>query len=139
MQNTISSTHITEMLKLAKAAQNRAYSPYSQFKVGACIRDANNKFYTGCNIENASYSLTFCAEGSAIAHMINDGANKISEIVIVGSSDKPCAPCGACRQLLREFADEHILVHMFDQNGNGYTKPLTELLPDSFGPDFLRK
>ncbi len=139
MQNTNNTTHIAEMLKLAKAIQNHSYSPYSHFRVGACIRDTNNKFHTGCNIENASYSLTFCAEGSAIANMINAGSYNISEIVIVGSSDKPCTPCGACRQHLREFANENILVHMFDQNGNGHTKTLNELLPDSFGPDFLRK
>lgn len=139
MLETVNSTHIAEMLKLAKTAQNKAYSPYSHFKVGACIKANNNKYYTGCNIENASFSLTLCAESSAIAEMINDGATHILEIVIIGSADKPCAPCGACRQRLREFAHENLVVHMVNQYDEVYTKSLTELLPDSFGPDFLRK
>lgn len=139
MQKTNNTTQLTEMLELAKNAQNIAYSPYSQFKVGACIKANNNKYYTGCNIENASYSLTLCAESSAIANMINDGANQIVEIVIIGSSEKPCAPCGACRQRIREFAHENLVVHMFNQHNEVYSKTFDELLPDSFGPDFLRK
>jgi cytidine deaminase len=79
-----------------------------------------------------------CAEAAAIAAMISDGANEIIEIAIVGSADQPCSPCGACRQKLREFANPQLLVHMYGQHGNSLSMPLTELLPVSFGPEFLR-
>lgn len=139
MQNNSNITPaIDEILKLATSAQKKAYAPYSQFKVGACIRADNGKYYQGCNIENASYSLTLCAETSAIAAMIADGAKEILEIAIIGSSDQTCSPCGACRQRIREFANEHLPVHMFNQHGKGKSMPFAELLPESFGPEFLR-
>lgn len=136
-QNSHLSQDITEMFKLAKAAQQKAYAPYSHFNVGACIRADNGKYYQGCNIENASYPLTLCAEATAMALMIADGAKKILEVAVIGSSDKPCSPCGACRQRLREFADQQLVVHMFDQHGNCKSMSFTELLPESFGPEFL--
>lgn len=130
---------ISQMLEKAKAAQANAYSPYSKFKVGACIHSKDDQFFVGCNCENVSYSLTCCAEGSAIGTMITAGYREILEIVLIGSSEEPCTPCGACRQRIREFAASDILIHMFNKDGSKQlTKTLNELLPHSFGPDHIK-
>jgi cytidine deaminase len=117
---------------------NNAYAPYSHFQVGACILTTNGQLFVGCNYENASYSITNCAEASAIGNMISAGEKSIQEIVIIGGSDVPCTPCGACRQNIREFATPETIVHMFNKNGDKHlTMKLEELLPNSFGPQFL--
>ena len=126
-----------EMFDLAVKAQKNSYSPYSQFRVGACIRTTTDKFFTGCNVENAVYGLTNCAERSAIFSMINAGEREIAEILIVGSSNQPCYPCGACRQCIREFSNKNTLIHSCNQEGIRETKTIMELLPDAFGPEFL--
>lgn len=130
---------INVMFEKAKQAQTKSYSPYSNFKVGACLRCSNDQFFVGCNYENAAYSLCLCAEGSAIAAMINAGYHEILELAVIGSSVQPCSPCGACRQRIREFAKPDILIHMFNQTGKHITMTLAELLPQSFGPEFLQK
>lgn len=132
-------TTILSMLEKAQAAQTNAYAPYSQFKVGACIRSTDDHFFIGCNYENVAYSMTCCAEGSAIAAMTTAGYREILEIVIIGSSEAPCTPCGACRQRIREFAKPSISVHMFNKDGSQQlTQTLEELLPHSFGPDHIK-
>ncbi len=115
----------------------RSYSPYSKFAVGCCLKTTTGKYYTGCNIENASYSLTLCAEATAISHMVNDSLQKIAEIVVIGHGDALCTPCGACRQRIREFANDDILIHIGDTHGLRATFTLGELLPHSFGPHNL--
>lgn len=132
--NKIISPTITRMLELARSAMTHAYSPYSKFKVGACIRTKNNNFYVGCNYENASYSLTQCAEANAIGAMVTAGETEIAEVVIIGSSNVPCTACGACRQRIREFATPEISIHMFSSTNDYLTLTLDELLPASFGP-----
>jgi len=126
---------IQNMLESAQAAKSNAYSPSSNFKVGACIRTEDDQFFSGCNIENASYGMTLCAEASAIANMRNAGPHKIKEILVIGSSEVICAPCGACRQLICEFAMPDTLIHMCNQKGTLKTSSLGELLPNSFGPE----
>ncbi len=130
---------IAAMLLKAQAAKENAYAPYSKFKVGACINTIKDEFFAGCNVENAAYPLTQCAEAGAIGNMIAmNGANQITEVVIISSGDKPCVPCGACRQRIREFAQENTQVHMFSNDANTkITMTLSELLPESFGPEFL--
>lgn len=129
---------IIQMLEKAKTVMMNAYAPYSHFLVGSCIRTSLNQFYVGCNYENASYALTQCAEASAIGSMISAGEKQIAEIVIIGSSQQPCVPCGACRQRIREFAEPDILIHLYGDGGRTHmTKTLGELLPFSFGPNFL--
>jgi len=127
-----------EMVAKAQAVQANAYSPYSNFKVGVCLRTTQHNFFVGCNYENASFSLTSCAEGSAIAAMVNAGEKQIAEVVVIGSSEHPCSPCGACRQRIREFAAPDILIHMLGNSGESLTMTLDELLPVSFGPKFIK-
>lgn len=131
---------IAAMLVRARAAQENAYAPYSKFKVGACIRTERDEFFSGCNNENAAYSLAQCAEATAIGNMVTSvGASKITDVVIVATSAKPCTPCGSCRQRLYEFSTENTRVHMFNQDGSVMlSKLLNELLPESFGVDFLQ-
>lgn len=126
-----------ELLAQARQSMAKAYSPYSKFQVGACIKTSKGKLFTGCNIENASYSLTLCAEAVAIAQMIHAGEQEIAEIAIIGSGDELCAPCGACRQRINEFATAKTLVHTYNKDGAHKTMTLAELLPMSFGPQHL--
>ncbi len=125
------------MLDKARAVQQRAYAPYSKFLVGCCIRSGDDSYHVGCNVENASYGLTQYAEGSAISAMIVAGDKQINEVLIVGSGDGICPPCGACRQRIREFAAGSVPIHLCDDTGVVKTMTLAELLPESFGPDNL--
>jgi len=130
---------LLKMIEAARAALQLSYSPYSNFPVGACLRTTDNQLFAACNIENASYSLTLCAEAAAIACMVSAGARQIKEVVVMGKGSELCAPCGACRQRLREFASLDILVHICDLNGIRKTMTLEELLPVSFGPHNLER
>lgn len=130
-------TMISTMLEKARKVQNLAYAPYSKFHVGCCIKTVNDKYYVGCNIENASYSLTCCAEAVAIAAMICDGEKQISDVLVIGNTKDHITPCGACRQRIREFANSNTMIHMTNQNGEINSKSLAELLPNSFGPEWL--
>ena len=128
---------LEEMLDHAKCAMQNAYNPYSHFFVGACILADDGHLYSGCNVENASYSLTLCAEVSAITAMITAGAKRIVEMLVVSSSDKIVVPCGACRQRIREFSDLSTKIHMCNHFGQHEVMTIDELLPKSFGPEFL--
>ncbi len=127
------------MLDKATAIQEKAYVPYSKFKVGCCIKDSAGQLHVGCNVENAAYPIGHCAEKSAIAQMVGQGALRIKEIVVVGSGDEICAPCGGCRQALMEFADADTLIHLVANGEVKKTLPLKELLPYSFGPQNLEQ
>ena len=122
-----------KLFSQAKQAREKAYAPYSKFKVGAAIRTATDAIFCGCNVENASFGLTLCAEVSAIATMVTQvGTSEIQEVAVVGSSQDYCYPCGACLQRLQEFASAEMVVHV--TNGLGETKTLRfqELLPFTF-------
>ncbi len=121
-----------EMFQQAKAVRDRAYAPYSNFHVGACILADDDKLFVGCNVENAAYPLSQCAEGSAITAMIAAGYNKIKSIAVIGSGDKLTPPCGGCRQKILEFASPDTQVLLFDDNGLAKTTTIGELLPLSF-------
>ena len=112
--------------------------PYSQFKVGAAFLTENGSIISGCNVENAAYPQSQCAEASAIGNLISSGyRNIIIEVVVIGSGDLLCSPCGGCRQRLREFASLDVAIHMCNSEGHLKTSTLAELLPDSFGPENL--
>lgn len=133
---------MTDLMKMIHAAQNalkKSYSPYSNFPVSACIRSIDGQLFSACNVENASYSLTICAEAAAIACMVAAGQYQIKEVVVLGAGAELCSPCGACRQRLREFAASDVLVHICDPNGVRKTMTMEELLPVSFGPHNLEK
>ena len=131
------SENFDKLYQAAKAIRLKAHAPYSEFLVGAALLTEKNNIAVGCNIENAAYPQTQCAEASAIGNMISLGDRIITEVVVVGSGKLVCSPCGGCRQRLREFANLSTLIHMCNENEYQKTMTLEELLPESFGPENL--
>ena len=127
------------MLQAARKALARAYAPYSRFAVAAVVRGANGKLYAGCNVENAAYPQGWCAETSAIAAMVIDGEQRITEVAVMGRGRALVTPCGGCRQRLREFAGDATPIHVCGPKGLRRSFTLGELLPASFGPANLGK
>ncbi|MGL5096849.1 MAG: cytidine deaminase [Planctomycetia bacterium] len=127
---------LAEMIRRAKAAAANAYSPYSKFRVGAAILTDDGRIYAGCNVENASYGLTICAERNAVFQMAAEGRRGIRAVVVYTPTPKPTAPCGACRQVVNEFGPDALVVSTCDGPGV-LRRPLSELLPDAFGPGNL--
>lgn len=130
---------IQSLSELAFSAQSKSYSPYSKFKVGAALITDGEQLFSGCNVENASYPLGQCAESSAISAMINGGGSRIKEILIASPNDDFCAPCGGCRQKIREFADGNTLVHLVTKHGKVKTVTISELLPLAFTDQDTKK
>jgi cytidine deaminase len=126
-----------ELVAAASEAHLQAYCPYSHYRVGAAIRTASGAVVTGCNVENAAYPLGSCAEAGAIAAMVVEGERSIVEVVVVTDGETPGTPCGGCRQRLREFAGPATWVHSVSSTGAVLSTTIAELLPDSFGPEFL--
>ena len=126
-----------ELLALAREAAGRAYAPYSNFPVGAAVRTADGRRYAGANVENAAYPQGQCAEASALGAMVAGGGGRVVEVVVAAPSAEECAPCGGCRQRLREFADQDAPIHLADMERVRRTTSLAELLPLSFGPESL--
>ena len=126
-----------ELKAAAVAMLDRAYIPYSRFPVGAALECGDGTVFTGCNIENAAYGATICAERTAIAKAVSEGHRDFVRIVIAGRSRDFCVPCGTCRQVLREFAPG---MEVLCLNGAGEELCLTleDLLPHSFGPEHLQ-
>lgn len=118
--------------RLAALAAAKAHAPYSKYNVGAAILTADGRTYSGCNVENASYPEGWCAETSAIAHMVLDGGGKIAEVAVICDALDGITPCGGCRQRLSEFGTASTRIHLCDQNGVIETVTLGELLPRSF-------
>lgn len=123
----------------AEAVRARAYAPYSNFHVGAAILADDGKIYAGCNVENAAYPVGNCAEPSAIAAMLAGGGKRIKRVYVTGPGVTPVTPCGGCRQRLREFADLDVEVISHGVDGTPLVQTLGQLLPHSFGPEFLGK
>ncbi len=126
-----------ELLSAAKAAQAHSYSPYSHFSVGAALLCRDGTIVTGCNIENASYGLTICAERVAIQSAVASGQRDFIALAIVGAPLEPCMPCGACRQVMVEFDINQL--YFEGPNEQVISYKLDELLPYSFGPHNLEK
>ena len=132
-----------ELIEMALEARKLAYTPYSRFKVGAALLGKNGVVYKGCNIENASYPATNCAERTAFFSAVSEGVKDFEAIAIVGGAEKSaqldyCAPCGVCRQVMREFCNPkefEVIVAKSMQEYKVFT--LEELLPESFGPENL--
>ena len=124
-----------ELIQHAREALKHAYIPYSHYGVGACILSTDGRIFTGCNVENASYGLTICAERNAVTTAVASGALTFEKIAIVSNASMPW-PCGACRQFLNEFSPT---MEVIVQGGDGHTEraTLNELLPNSFGPQSL--
>ncbi|MDD2494777.1 MAG: cytidine deaminase [Tissierellia bacterium] len=124
------------LIKIAMEAREKAYTPYSKFKVGAAVYTKSGKIFTGCNIESASYTPTICAERVAISKCISEGYYDIEKIAIIGSEKDISHPCGVCRQFMVEFGkDMKVICAKNIDTYKVYT--LAELLPNSFGPESL--
>ena len=125
-----------ELCRAAIAMLDRSYSPNSQFPVGAALECSDGTVFTGCNIENAAYGLTICAERTAIFKAISEGHRDFKRIVIAGKSEDYCVPCGSCRQVMQEFAPQMEVICL---NGKGEAKhfALKELLPYGFDETWL--
>lgn len=128
------------LLKAAISARKNSHSPYSKYKVGAALRLKSGEIFSGCNIENASYGGTVCAERVAIWKAVSElGAIEVAEIVVVTDAKEAWPPCGFCRQVLSEFANNKTVVHTAGLKGIQKTFKFSELLPEAFHPEFLKK
>lgn len=127
------------LFEAAEAIRARAYAPYSRFQVGAAILADDGNIYVGCNVENAAYPVGNCAEPSAIAAMLAGGGKRIKRIYVTGPGTAPVTPCGGCRQRIREFADLDVTVISHGVEGEPLVLTLDQLLPHSFGPEYLPK
>ena len=119
-----------ELLNAALSARERAYAPYSKFLVGAAVLAKSGKIYTGCNIENASYGLTVCAERNALFSAVGAGEREFIALCVVGDTEAPISPCGACRQVMAEFKVPRVILANLKGDVKEYT--LEELLPYGF-------
>jgi homotetrameric cytidine deaminase len=125
------------LIAAARGAMEKAYAPYSNYRVGVALRAPDGSIHVGANVENAAYPLGNCAEASAIGALIAAGRREIAEAAVIGDGEQPCVPCGGCRQRLRELMPLSGTVHLLADAGAHATMTLEELLPRSFGPEFL--
>lgn len=129
-----------KLIKSAIAAKEFAYVPYSDFRVGAALLGADGRIFTGCNVENAAFSPTICAERTAVVKAVSEGCRKFVAIVVTGDKGDYLAPCGVCRQVLAEFCDlEQFIVILANSEEDYKEMKLSALLPGSFGKDNLNR
>lgn len=127
-----------KLFDLACLAQKKAHAPYSGAFIGAAVLMSDGQIFSGCNVENASYGGTVCAERVAIFKAISEGAKKeIKEILVVSDADKPWPPCGFCRQVIAEFATDQSLIHTANLQGKLKTFGFAEIFPEAFTPKHL--
>jgi cytidine deaminase len=124
-----------ELLAHAAAAAEGSYSPYSHFRVGAAILTDDGSIITGANVENAAFGASICAEANAITSAIAGGATSVSTVAVICLDGAPCTPCGNCRQIMREFGVERVILRT--PEGATHAVSLEDLLPMSFGPEAL--
>lgn len=126
-----------ELVEQAFTMLERSYVPYSHFPVGAALEGADGVVYTGCNVENSAFGSTICAERTALVKAVSEGCRKFTRLAVVGNSTDYCWPCGACRQMLYEFAPE---LRVLAARGDGAfeTATLDQLMPHGFGPLSLK-
>ena len=131
-----------ELMQLAEEARQFSYSPYSHFAVGAALLTSGGKVYTGCNVENAGYTATNCAERTAVFKAVSEGERDFAAIAVIGGpageKGKFCAPCGICRQVLREFCEPETFRVLLGTTDEVQAYTLADLFPTSFGPSDLK-
>lgn len=125
------------LIKEAIRIRDKAYVPYSKFPVGAALLTKSGKVYTGCNIENAAYPVSCCAERVAIFKAIADGEKEFLEMAVAADTKRPVPPCGSCRQVMAEFFDQKLNIHLTNLNKEIKTISMENLLPFSFQPEDL--
>lgn len=131
----IDETMQTMLMDRAVEARERSYSPYSHYAVGAALLTADGEIYLGCNIENASYTPTICAERTAFFKAVFDGVRDFTAIAVIGSGETPGFPCGVCRQVMAEFCkDDFVIISANRDRSIVVTETLADMLPHSFGP-----
>jgi len=121
-----------ELLAAARKAREKAYAPHSNFRVGAAVLGSDGRIYSGCNVENSSLGLTCCAERNAIFAMVAAGVREIREILVIGDIEEFLPPCGACRQVIAEFAPPSAVIHMCNRTGVCRDATVAELMPFAF-------
>lgn len=120
------------LIKAATGARENAYAPYSQFKVGAALMTESGEIYTGCNIENSSFSLTCCAERVAIFKAVSEGHTSFQSMAIIGDSKQAISPCGACRQVMAQFLQGDVPIYLTNLTGKIEMTSIVHLLPGAF-------
>lgn len=128
----------TRLFNEAKTTRENSYSPYSKFKVGASILTNKDNIYSGCNVENASYSVCTCAEENAISTMVANGETTIKELLVITDTETGSAPCGACRQRILEFSNNDTIIHIANTQEITKSIKMTDLIPHSFSKEDLK-
>ena len=134
---TLNEKEILDYIDEINLLLEKAYVPYSKFPVAALLIDNNGKKHKGVNVENASFGLTLCAERNAITTAVTEKMEKIKVLVVTGKTPEPISPCGACRQVIREFSDNDTVIILANKDKKYKITSLEELLPYSFGPEDL--
>jgi cytidine deaminase len=129
--------NVEQLIEEAKKAREKAYVPYSKFGVGAALLTTDGKVYHGCNIENAAYSMCNCAERTALFKAYSEGDRKIQMMAVVADTDRPCSPCGACRQVISELCPRDMKVFLTNMKGEIQEITVEDLLPGAFSPEDL--
>jgi len=128
---------VQQLWEAARAAQAKAYAPYSRYQVGVALLDEHGAIHAGCNVENAAYPQGWCAEASALSALVMAGSRKVRGALVMGTGGAWITPCGGCRQKLREFAEPDAPILSANAQAFGPAYTLEQLLPHSFGPDHL--
>jgi cytidine deaminase len=129
--------NIEQLIEEAKKAREKAYVPYSEFGVGAALLTTDGKVYHGCNIENAAYSMCNCAERTALFKAYSEGDRNFQLLAVVADTDRPCSPCGACRQVISELCSKDMKVVLTNLKGDIQEITVEDLLPGAFSPEDL--
>jgi cytidine deaminase len=129
--------NIDQLIEEAKKARDKAYVPYSKFGVGAALLTTDGKVYHGCNIENAAYSMCNCAERTALFKAYSEGDRNFQLLAVVADTERPCSPCGACRQVISELCPRDMKVVLTNLKGDIQEITVEELLPGAFSPEDL--
>jgi len=129
--------NIDQLIEEAKKAREKAYVPYSKFGVGAAILTTDGKVYQGCNIENAAFSMCNCAERTALFKAYSEGDRNFQLLAVVADTERPCSPCGACRQVMAELCPQDMKVVLTNLKGDIFETTVADLLPGAFMPEDL--
>lgn len=128
-----------ELIHEAKLAREKAYVPYSNFQVGAALLTKSGEVYHGCNIENAAYSMCNCGERTALFSAYAKGEKEFRALAVVADTKRPVPPCGACRQVIAELCEPNMIIYLSNLNGDIKELTVSELLPDAFSPEDLKR